>query len=139
MSQKAGLRSYKIEMAVGMLIYIVGAISVAYLRKKTDTSVPVLAVIATISGSGVILWIFAHGRYLRGLDEFMQKLHYHALLISMGVIFAVTTAFGVLEEFVKSPDIPVLPVMYVLPLFCFVYAPILFIVGRRNGVKGLCL
>jgi len=106
MSQNSGLRSYKIQMAIGMLIYIIGAISVAYLRKKTDTSIP---------------------------------LHYQALLISMGIIFAITTAFGVLEEFVKSPDIPVLPVMYVLPLYCFIYAPILFIVGRRNGVKGLCL
>jgi len=139
MSQNSGLRSYKIQMAIGMLIYIIGAISVAYLRKKTNSSIPILALVAAISGTGVILWIFAHGKYLRGLDEFMQKLHYQALLISMGIIFAITTAFGVLEEFVKSPDIPVLPVMYVLPLYCFIYAPILFIVGRRNGVKGLCL
>ena len=126
-------------MALAMIIYIVGTFSVVYLRKKTNTSVPVLAIVAMISGAGVIMWIWAHGRYLRGLDEFLQKLHYHALLISMGVLFAITTVFGVLEEFVKSPDIPVLPVMYLVPLYCFIYTPILFIIGRRNGVKGLCL
>lgn len=92
-----------------------------------------------ISGAGVVMWIWAHGRYLCALDEFLQKLHYHALLISMGILFAITTFFGVLEEFVKSPDIPVLPVMYLVPLYCFIYTPVLYIIGRRNGVKGLVL
>ncbi|NNC38459.1 MAG: hypothetical protein HKO02_13465 [Hyphomonadaceae bacterium] len=139
MSEKTIHQTYKKHMVVAMLIYIVGAVSVAYLRKKTGTSVPVLAIIALISGAGVVMWIWAHARYIGGLDEFIQKLHFHAVLISTGILLAITTFFGVLEEFVKSPDIPVLPVMYLVPLFCFIYAPVLYIIGRRNGVKGLCL
>ena len=139
MTEKTGRSKYIVQMFSAMLIYGIAAIAVAYLRKKTDTSVPVLALVALISGSGVMMWIWFHGRYIRDLDEFLQKLHFQALLISMGILFAITTVFGVLEEFVKSPDIPVLPVMYLVPLYCFIYSPVLYLIGRRNGVKGLCL
>ena len=139
MSETPIRKKYFRHMAVAMLIYIIGAFSVAYLRKNTGASVPVLSVIALISGSGVMMWIWAHGKYVGALDEFLQKLHFQALLISLGILFAITTVFGVLEEFVKSPDLPVLPVMYVLPLYCFIYAPVLYLIGRRHGVKGLCL
>ena len=139
MTVRTGRNKYIVQMVFAMLIYSIAAIAVAYLRKKTDTSVPILALVALISGSGVMMWIWFHGRYIRELDEFLQKLHFHALLISMGILFAITTVFGVLEEFVKSPDIPVLPVMYLVPLYCFIYSPVLYLIGRRNGVKGLCL
>lgn len=139
MSQKKNHQTYKKHMVIAMLIYIVAAVSVAYLRKNTGTSVPILAIIALISGSGVVMWIWAHARYIGNLDEFIQKLHFHALLISTGILLAITTVFGVLEEFVQSPDIPVLPVMFLVPMFCFIYSPVLYIIGRRNGVKGLCL
>ena len=139
MFQKTIHKKYMFKMLIAMLIYGCGAVAVAYLRKKTDTSLPILVLVALISGSVVLMWMWFHSRYIRDLDEFLQKLHFHALLISMGILFAISTVFGVLEEFVKSPDIPVLPVMYLVPLYCFIYSPVLYFIGRRNGVKGLCL
>lgn len=139
MSETGKDKTYLKRMALAMIIYVTGAIVVACLRRFTETGVPILALIALISGAGVVMWIWVHGKYLSSLDEFMQKLHFQAVLISTGILLAITTVFGVLEEFVRSPDIPVLPVMYLVPLFCVIYSPVLYIVGRRNGVKGLCL
>lgn len=46
MTQKTVHRNYKKQMALAMVIYLAGAVCVAYLRKNTGTSVPILVLIA---------------------------------------------------------------------------------------------
>lgn len=139
MTQKKAYRRYMKIMAPSMLVYIVSAFGIAYLRKQTGTSVSVLTGLALIPGLAMLAWIWGHWRYISELDEFLQKLQMQATMVGLGGILAIASVWGVIEEFVKNPNLPTFPLFYIVPLFCFIYGPASMIINKRAGVKGICL
>lgn len=139
MTQKKASRRYMKIMVPSMLVYMVSAFAIAYLRKNTGASVSVLTGLALIPGLAMLTWIWSHWRYISELDEFLQKLQMQGIMVGLGGILAISSVWGVIEEFVKNPNLPAFPLFYIVPLFCFIYGPASMIINKRAGVKGICL
>lgn len=139
MTYKQVHKRYMKIFVPSMIAYVLGGFAVAYLRKHTGVSVQTLVVLALIPGCAMVVWFWGLWRFINELDEFLQKLHLQASMIGLATIMSVASVWGVLEEFVKTPSIPALPVFYIIPIFCAVYGLSVFAINKRAGVKGACL
>jgi hypothetical protein len=139
MNQKKAHKRYMRICIPSMIIYVLGVFGIAYLRKHTNATIPVLAFLTLIPAGAVISWIWGHWRYVSELDEFLQKLQFQAIMAGLGILLSGITVWGLLEELVKAPNFPTLPVFWILPAFFLIYGICFVIIGKRHGVKGVYL
>lgn len=122
-------------------------------KRLRQSAIPVMCIYFALFG--VIVWLFSHrsihgamayflaalpalpliavivllGRYLHEeIDEFKRALITEAMLWSIGLTMALTTAWGFIEMFIPGMHVPVL---WVFPVFCVMAAISKFLVRRR--------
>ncbi|WP_324697608.1 hypothetical protein ACLIMP_03685 [Novosphingobium aerophilum] len=73
--------------------------------------------ISILPGLAVIGWLWAMGRLLVELeDEYLRMLEVRKFLVATGMMLAATSMWGILELY--SPEVPRLPVFFVMPIWC---------------------
>jgi len=132
-STKHAHRRYMKLFIPAMTLYVVSIIGVALARIFNILPEPVLSAASTIPAIFMVIWTLGHMRYIRELDEFMQKLQVEAVLFGLASIMIIATIWGLLEQLAGAPA---LPVFYVVPGFYFAYGLAYIVVAKRAGVKG---
>jgi cation transport ATPase len=125
---KHARRRYVREMAVSAVLYVALVFGAALVIRNVDTPQWARIVLSLLPTAPALLMLRAYLTYLNALDEFQRRLQTDALLIATGVTVFGTFAYGFLEEWA---DLPHVPLIWVFPLFSFVFGAAHAIIRHR--------
>jgi len=124
-------RRYMREMAVAAVLYVGLVLAAAFVIRNLDTPQWVRIILSLLPVAPALMMLRAYLTYLNALDEFQRRLQTDALLISAGIVMFGSFAYGFLEEWA---DLPHLPLIWVFPLFAFIFGIAHGIIRHRyNG------
>ena len=135
MTHKEKIKKYRIRMAslaIGYLISIWSVVQASKSETLSDFTIYAISVIPTLF---ILAFLWVTWKFVKSLDEYLRNLHTEAMMIGALVAIGIGGGWGVME---LMADVQHLPIYYVLPIYFFVYGVSVFILKKRNAVKG-CL
>jgi len=136
MTQKHAHRRYMKLFVPAMFFYVLSIIGFKLAKKGGAMPEPLMYGLAIIPGIFILIWIWGHMRYITELDEYLRGLQVRAVLFGMAAIMAGSTVWGLMEELMGAPAVPL---FYIVPGFYMIYGVAYMIISKRAGVKGTCL
>jgi small-conductance mechanosensitive channel len=124
-------RTYRKRIAVTMTFYMVAIMGVVYYLRDHHPSRVIAYVLAILPAIPILWMLVVVGIYLRDeQDEFQRWMLIRSILWATGIVLAVTTVIGFLQNFaaVTAP-----PAYYVFVLFWLVVAVVQGVQQIRSG------
>jgi hypothetical protein len=127
-NMKRARRRYIRDMVVSAVLYVGLVFATAFVIRNVETAQWVRIVLALLPIAPALMMLRAYLTHLNAMDEFQRRLQTDALLIAAGVTVFGTFAYGFLEEWA---DLPHLPLIWVFPIFSFVFGAAHAIIRHR--------
>jgi hypothetical protein len=127
-SAKGAKRRYMRDMAFAALIYVAVVFGAVFAIRNLDLPHWLVIVLALASFAPALLMLRAYLVYSRSMDELQRRIQSEALIVAAAFVVFGSFAYGFLEEWA---DFPHVPLIWVFPVFSFVFGIAHRIIGRR--------
>ena len=128
LSGKAAARRYRRDIAISGALYVALVIGAALAIRNLEPPQWAVIILSLLPVAPALLMLRAYIVFNRAMDEFQRRLQSEALIIAAGVTVFASFAYGFLEEWAEFPHIPLI---WVFPVFAFVFGIAHLIIGRR--------
>ncbi|PHR61563.1 MAG: hypothetical protein COA43_02185 [Robiginitomaculum sp.] len=129
MRQKQAHTRYMKIFAPAMLVYVIGILTVVYLREHTEVARTVLIALSLVPAVSMIVWMWGHMRYITEIDEYLRAQQVKSIMFGLAAIMSFATFWGLIELLV---DLPPVPIFYVVPGFYLIQG-LSFAIACRLG------
>jgi len=136
MTQRKAASRYMKRLIPATVVYLVGIFATSWANKTEALPQWSIYGLTLIPALAILVWMWAHWRYVHEIDEYMRSIQHRAMLIGITILMAVSSFWGLLEFF---GDVPAIPIFYVLPAYYIFYGLAQAVIAKREGVKGICL
>jgi hypothetical protein len=115
----SAVRAYNVRVILWMIVYAAMMLAVAFaIRQGLIPAGPIRYAVAVTPALPIIGVMWAAARYMRDSDEYLRALFARRILASVGAMFILTSAWGLLEALTGAPHIQM---HWVFLGFCFLY------------------
>ena len=132
---KAAKRYFKVFVPA-MIIYLIGVFGISWADNKSYLPQSAIFILTIIPALAIFVWMWAQWRYVKELDEYLQKLQTEAMMIGLMTVTAIASGWGLME---LMTDVPRVPIFFAGPGFYLVYGIATVALTKRAGIKGKCL
>lgn len=127
-SNKQAAQRYRRDIALAGVLYVALVIGAAVAIRNFELPQSVVIVLALLPVAPALMMLRAYLVFVRAMDEFQRRLQTEALVISTAITLFTSFAYGFLEEWA---DFPHVPLIWVFPVFAFVFGITHIVVRRR--------
>jgi hypothetical protein len=127
-SGKLAARRYRRDIAIAGVLYVGLVIGAALAIRNFELPQWVVIVLSLAPVAPALLMLRAYIVFTRAMDEFQRRMQSEALIVAAGVTVFASFAYGFLEEWA---DFPHVPMIWVFPVFAFVFGIAHLIIWRR--------
>jgi hypothetical protein len=127
-SGKEAAKRYRRDLGAAGLVYVGLVFGGAFAIRNFDLPQWAVIVLSLLPTAPALMMLRAYLTFLRAMDEFQRRLQGEALAVAAGVTMFGSFAYGFLEEWA---DFPHLPLIWVFPVFAFVFGIAHLVIRRR--------
>ena len=127
-SGKPAAKRYRRDMAVAAVLYVALVMGAALLIRNWELPQWSVIVLSLLPTAPALMMLRAYLVFTRAMDEFQRRVQSEALIVATAVTVFGSFAYGFLEEWA---DFPHVPLIWVFPVFAFIFGVAHAIIWRR--------
>lgn len=125
---KLAQRRYARDLMIAAVLYVGFVFASALAIRNFELPQWALIMLSVLPVLPALYGVRGYLVYTRALDEFQRRLQNEALIVATGVVLFGSFTYGFLEEWANFPH---LPLLWVFPVFSFVFGFAHIIIRRR--------
>lgn len=127
-SAKEAAKRYRRDIALAGVLYVALVFGAALAIRNLDPPQWVVIVLSLLPVAPALLMLRAYLVFTRAMDEFQRQMQTESLIVAAAVTVFGSFAYGFLEEWA---DFPHVPLIWVFPVFAFVFGVAHVFIRRR--------
>lgn len=133
MANERARRKYFFVVIPSIFVFLSVGKGIEWFQQSANPSPTSLILLSLIPMIAIFAIFWAQWRFINELDEFLRSVQIKAMLCGLGLILAVVSTWGYLEELTLGFEVPRLPMFWLLPLFLATYGVSVRIIKKRGS------